>query len=307
MLGKNKILVLAAAFLCLNFAAACSDKSDGGNSSAAEEPVSVSESDASEDSAPDSAGSEDGEDSEAVQEEYTAGEYITAAAELFSGSYTYVTRHVYSDNEDVTIETTQVTDGENVYISSSESGNDGLDGNFVYLYTGSAAYNIDLNLKTYAETSASSYLNVVQSVFDYELEQTSTHIPTDTEGYIVEEYTYTGDTYITAYDFYFTEEGDLEKYTAVYSIEGDDDLVETVEIVSIEPEADESLFDVSVLDDLTDFNAMSEDERLGFCQGICGVYGISTDEMYELEITTDDLKRISFDDFFNLVYTYAKP
>jgi hypothetical protein len=148
-------------------------------------------------------------------------------------------------------------------------------------------------------------LNIFEQIAENQLDQTDTHIPEDTDDMTVEEYTYAGDTYMTVYDFYFGSDGSLESYTVTYSVEGEDDIVQTVKIISVTDSADDGYFDTAVLEDLTDFDGISEDTRLGFCQGICAAGGISTDQMYEMDITTDDLKRIDFDTFRELFYTYA--
>lgn len=107
-------------------------------------------------------------------------------------------------------------------------------------------------------------------------------------------------------DFYFDKESKaLVKYTTTYTVEGQDDIVETRTINRLDNNIDESVFNTDFTTSLVDFNSMSEDQRLGFCQGLCGSFGISTDDMYEMNITTDQFKTIDYDTLFKLVYTYG--
>lgn len=50
---------------------------------------------------------------------------------------------------------------------------------------------------------------------------------------------------------------------------------------------------------------MSEDQRLGYCQGIFNKAGVTTDDLSAGGYQTDDLKTISYDSFVSLVYTYG--
>jgi hypothetical protein len=236
--------------------------------------------------------------------EYTAGENLAAAVKLFDGKYTYKVNVTYSDEKGET-EILQTSDGENFFQSSVQKNTDGgIAADTAYYFDGTNAYSIDYNLNVYSPCDIKTDLNLFEYIVSSELEQTSTHIPDDTEGCDIEEYTYAGDTYMTVYDLYF-KDGEIQKYTATFSVEGEDDIIETVTVLSIEEKSAESHFSSLTLDGLTDFSGMSEDTRLGFCQGVCATYHISTDNMDELGITTDDLKRIDFDSFRELVYTYG--
>lgn len=310
-LMKKTACLLIAAAMCA--AAGCADKNkDDDISSQQNSPASAADSKSDtasdEESSQDDSAADSGEDSQSdgseVEKEYVPGENLAKTAAMFDGSYTYTAKVTYSDSEGES-EIIQASDGESFYQRNTESGVEGMAGDTAYLFTGSAAYDIDYNLNVYSECGEITELNIFKRIIDEKLEQTNTHIPNDAEEYTIEEYTYTGDTYMTVYDLYFDKDGAIAKYTATYTVEGSDDVIQTVEIVSVTDKADEKLFDAESLDELKDFGAMSEDERLGFCQGVCSAYGISTDNMYELNITTDDLKRIDFDSFRTLVYTYA--
>lgn len=310
-LKKKTACLLIAVSMCA--AAGCADKNND-NADSSQQTAAASSADSKEDSAADAESSQDesadesGDGSQAdeseAEKEYVPGENLAKTAALFDGSYTYTAKVTYSDSEGVS-EIIQTSDGESFYQRNTESGVEGMAGDTAYLFTDSKAYDIDYNLNVYSECGEMTGLNIFKRIIEEKLDQTNTHIPGDAEGFTIEEYTYTGDTYMTVYDLYFDKDGAIAKYTATYTVEGSDDVVQTVEIVSVTDKADAELFDAASLDELKDFGAMSEDERLGFCQGVCSAYGISTDNMYELNITTDDLKRIDFDSFRTLVYTYA--
>lgn len=315
-MAKTNIVLCLAAAVTMVIASGCADK----NTEAGKKP---SEKNDASQSAPDtSAGDAAGEaaDTDSSQQtsidlpavsEYNAGELLSAALEMFGGDYTYELNVTYSDSPDTLAKLLQVSSGESFFMSVKESGGEGLAADTAYLITDGKAYDIDNNIGAYntADPAFGSNrgLNLIANIIDMRLDRTSTRIPRDTEGLQVEEYTYTGDTYITVYDFYFDENGALKKYTATYTVEGQDELVETAEVIRLEQTADMEYFSTEQLDGLKEFAEMTEDERLGFCQELCGRYKISTDNMYELNITTDDLKRISFDGLSELVYTYATP
>jgi hypothetical protein len=317
----KKTACLLAAFSMLA-AAGCSDKSSGSSSVkeipaesvSAESTESAESSEASEnadssaeentDESSSAAESDSQAEEDSATDSYEPGENLANTAALFDGSYTYKAKVTYSDTEGEA-ELIQVSDGENFYQRNTESGTEGLAADVAYLGTESGCKEIDYNLGVYAECDEMSGLNIFKRIIEEQLEITSTHIPEDTGDYTVEEYTYTGDTYMTVYDLYFDKDGNISSYTVTYTVEGSDDIIQTVEILSVTDEADETLFDEKNLDELKDFDAMTEDERLAFCQGVCSQYSISTDNMYEMDITTDGLKRIDFDSFSSLVYTYA--
>lgn len=241
----------------------------------------------------------------ASAEDYKAGELLTRTAALFEGAYTYEMEITFSDEPEIVTYRTQASDGSSVYVGFRREGGETLTSDTAYISTADGAVSADMNIKAYSATEDAGEMSIVRSVIENQLERTYTHIPQDTEGMTVEEYTYTGETFITVYDFYFDEEGTLKKYTASYNIEGEEQLIETAVVKKLSAEYEGGYFDEDFLADFTDFDAMTEDERLGFCQEICGKYGISTDDMYSMGITTDDLKRIDFDKFGELVYKFA--
>ncbi len=291
---KTAAVMLAA--LCA-LATGCADKDKTDNSSkAAAESKAETVSKADESKADESAADE----SRAEEEEYAPGEGIAKMAEIFSQPYTYSVSVTFSDDPDSLIKITAAYDGESYMVTNKETNDTGLPADTAYIYTDSVGYTIDYNIGAYV-TGIADAGNIADIIIENKLEQTSTRIPADTEGYIVEEYTYTAAAYITVYDIYFDEDYDPVKYTVSYSVEGEDDLVQNVQIDSLKNEAEK--IDSSFLDDLTDFNALTEDERLAFCQQLCNELGITTDDMGLQGITPDDFKRISFLDLMELIYT----
>ncbi len=301
---KKTACALMALAACLM--AGCSESEDSDSSSTAQ---TTSQEIADDDSQDDTESESNSEaEAEAVSEaddEISIGELLSGAAEIFDGDYTYTSLITYSDDDSVSYDVTLAKSGDELYEQIVTNEGDEVSSDVIYYFDGTTAYNLDIGLGIYSQTDEIDEVNTIVSVAQLGLDQTTTHIPDDTEGLEVEEYTYTGDTYITVFDFYFDDDGSMVKHTVTYIEEGEDDLVQTVETVKLDDTADEALFDKGLFDDLKDFDAMTEDERLSFCQSICSEYGISTDDMYTLDITTDDLKTISYDDFTTLVYTFA--
>lgn len=290
---KTAAVMLAA--LCV-LATGCADKdNDKAESSSKAAAESTAESKTEESKADESAAEES-----KAEEEYVPGEGIAKMAEIFSEPYTYSVSVTYSDDRDSVIKVTAIDDGESYMVTNKETTDTGLPADTAYIYTDSVGYTIDYNIGAYV-TGVADAGNIADIIIENKLDQTSTRIPEDTEGYIVEEYTYTAAAYITVYDIYFDEDYTPVKYTVAYSVEGEDDLVQNVQIDSLKNEAEK--IDSSFLDDLTDFNALTEDERLAFCQQLCNELGITTDDMGLQGLTPDDFKRISFLDLMELIYT----
>ena len=317
---KKTACTAAAVSLCIVNLTACSgNEIKQGGSSADSKAVTASESKADEkaeeESAAENAGStaDSDTDSESVSEKdkTEVGELLAAAAEIFGSDYTFSAKITYSDEPESYAECTQARRGGDIYMHNTQVYPDSLDYDITSLYLDGTIYEADNNIGAYRVFGESEEVNademsVVLLVANYGLERTSTHIPADTEGMTVEEYTYTGDTYMTIYDFYFDESGALKKYTTVYSVEGEDDIIQTTEVISLEAQADESLFDLNIFDGMKAFDELTEDERLGFCQQMCGKFSVTTDMMNEMSITTDDFKTIDLSRFSTLIQTYGE-
>lgn len=286
--------------ICIS-AFGCSESGGGSEAGSSEvsEQTSSQQSDTSQTESAESA-ADSGESSAA--EVSHIGEYLKSTAEIYSqGSYTLECT-LTSTAFDGEVQLTRVVRNDDVYQLQQESmGKHGaitLDGK---------SYDFDYVCGMYRETENKPDLNVIEEIISLNLDRTNTHEDSEENGYVIEEYTYTGDTYITVLDFYFDKETKaLVKYTTTYSVEGQDDIVETRTVKRLDNNIDESVFNTDFTSYLADFDSMSEDQRLGFCQGLCGSLGISTDDMYKMNITTDQFKTIDYDTLFKLVYTYGK-
>lgn len=229
------------------------------------------------------------------------GELIQKAAEFFRKD-TYSFKVKYTSTDGSVTDITRAVSGDNIYqLQENDIGTGG------FIRVDGQSYEFDNVCGIYRKSEATSLDSIVLSVVDENLPMTDAHIDgEDAEKYDVEEYTYAGDVFITVLDFYFSkEDGTLVKYVSTYSVEGDDDISEVREIYDMSDTADESLFDAEKATSLSDFDNMTEDQRLGYCQGICATAGVTTDEMYEFGTDTDKLKTISYDDFVSLVYAYG--
>jgi hypothetical protein len=221
--------------------------------------------------------------------------------QLFSGDYTYNVVTTFSDTPDEETSAVMKKQGDKVYITYTDKGSKKPDR--AYYYDGTTAYDIDFGLKIYSSREVWNDYNLILSLINSEPENTEAHPSDDEDGFTTEQYTYPGDTYMTVFDFRFDKDNTLVDYTVTYTVEGQDDIVQSCKVNSLKEKAEIA---GDPLEGLNDFGSMTEDQRLGFCQGICGERGISTDNMYEMNITTDDLKRIDYETFTTLVYTYGK-
>ena len=293
---KKIFAAISAAAFCV-FLAGCSDSDESGasaNDSFLDSADSVSSVALESDEA-------DNESSQA--EKLNVGEYLQGVADIYSkGEYTLECT-LSSTAFDGEIKLTRVVRGEDVYQLQQEAlGKHGA------VTVDGKSYDFDYLCGMYRERDSKPELNLIEEIIRLNLEQTDTHEEESSQNeYAVEEYTYTGDTYITVMDFYFDKtDKRLVKYTTTYSVEGQDDVTETRVIDRLDNSIDETVFNTDFTYNLADFNSMSEDQRLGFCQGLCGSFGITTDEMYKMGISTDQFKTIDYNTLFNLVYTYAK-
>ena len=234
-------------------------------------------------------------------------------------SQRYSMRLVYTDNYGFDTEIYRVVDGNNYYElqkgKNSECGCICVTGN---------AYDFDLVCGIYHKRTAGKPESVIVSVVEQDLPATETGIdPADAEKYEVEEYTYTGSTYITVMDFYFDRTTGMPvKYTTKYMVErenGDEGMTETRnvkeliyqsgdELIATDGEMrefDESVFDTSFISKLVDFDSMTPEQKLGFCQGIFVTAGVTADELNTAGMNEEKLRKISYEDLTTLVYTYG--
>ena len=238
--------------------------------------------------------------SEAEPEESHIGAYLSSAYEIFSGEkYTFKCTLESSDPlSPITIE--RYKSGSRLYQSQQTGA-----GKRGFLSTGDKVYEFDY--LTYSYTDEGMVLpDVVESVVKENLPQTSSHIDPK-EGEVAEEYTYMGDTFITVYDFYFDEKnGSLKRYTSTYSVEGNDDYVETRTVSELSSSVgDESIFEPSFTTTLTDFSAFSSGDRQTYCSDQCAKFGITEQLLVSNGMTTESFKKISYSDFLGLIYRYS--
>ena len=90
-----------------------------------------------------------------------------------------------------------------------------------------------------------------------------------------------------------------------YTVEGQDDATETRVINSISDKVDESVFKLDFLKKMVNFDTMSEEQKMGFCQGVCISRGINEQMLSDYGIKSEDFKKIEFDTFFDLIYSYS--
>lgn len=284
MIKINKILTVAIALITVFAAVSCgknSDDSKSKESSVAESTVNSEESEA---------------------EASNIGEYLKKAAEVYqSGSYTMKST-ITSSSFEGEIKLTRVVSGDNVYQLQQETA-----GSYGVVSVGDEAYDFDNACGMYRKSKSVPVTTVIEEVVNQNLPMTDSDDADSDDGYVTEQYTFTGDTYITNVEFCFDKaSGELKKYTMKYIIEGQDNIIETRVIDSISSDVDESVFNLDFINEMTDFESMTEEQRQGFCKGICSSKGITTDMMSKLDVTFEDFKTIDFDTFFDLVYTYGK-
>lgn len=241
------------------------------------------------------------ENTDSGSEQFQPGDKLKKLQQIFEQDHTYSVKTSFSDDPENETTAVLTCQGEKVYITYSDKGSDTPDR--AYWFDGTDAYDIDFDMGIYSSRDKMEQPNLLMQLIDSAPETTEAHPPAEMKDYTAEEYTFAGDTYITVFDLYFDKDDQLKKYTVTYTVEGEDDLVQNCEVLSLEQKAE---INDDPLEKITDFDTLTEDERLGLCQKICGEKGISTDDMYEKNITTDDLKRIDYETFTELVYTYEK-
>lgn len=230
------------------------------------------------------------------------GERLKAVYDIYSkGTYTLECTLTGTDI-DGEIKLLQIADGGDLYQLQTEA----LGSHGTVTLSGKS-YDFDYVCGMYRGTVGAPKLNVVTQIVENGVPRTNTAVHED-EGYDTEQYTYTGDTYITVMDFFFDkQDGHLVKYDTTYKVEGRDDVVETRTVTRLDNEADGSVFNAYFADTLVDFDSMSEEQRLGFCQGLCASYGITPDEMSDFGVTAAELGKVDYDTLSALIHTCGKP
>ncbi len=213
---KKICAALCACVVCLCAAGCSKDSKD--SSSATESKANVSTADNADSAkSEDSKGDESDADSKVLNEQ---GELIKKTAAIFDGDYTLKTTCTEADGSKQ--EVVRAKKGGNIYLKvTSDIGTSG------FIYVDGAGYDYDNVTGVYHKSDVTELDGVLESIVKQNLPRTYGHINSDeADDFDIEEYTYTGDTYITAIDLYFDKsDGSLKKYTQTFTIEGSDDTV----------------------------------------------------------------------------------
>lgn len=238
-------------------------------------------------------------DSSSQVEKNQVGKYLkNIAKKLEKGEYTMrctVSSSAYKGETKIL----RTVSGEDVYQLQSENA-----GSYGMVSVDGKTYDFDNATGMYQMTDAKPPKSMVEEVINLNLPMVEDLEDVPVDGIVMEQYTFTGDTYITNIVFYFDKEsGDLQKYVLKYTIEGQDNVTETRVIDSLVYEADKSVLNLGFLDYMSDFGEMTEDERLSFCTRIAGIFGVTSDDMARMGIKENDYRKIDFNTFLNLIYS----
>lgn len=241
-------------------------------------------------------------DSSSKAEESHIGKYLNALADkMKQGSYTMKCT-VKSENNDEVMKLVRVVSNKNVYQLQEEKV-----GSYGIISVDGKSYNFDNAAGMYQKTDAELPLSIVEEVVNRNLPQSEDIEIELSEGTTAERYIFTGESYITYITFVFDENnGELMECILTYSIEGEEEVNEIRTVDYFEYEADESYFDTSFLEKMTDFGKMTKDEKLTFCKNVCSERGITSDDLDEYDLSEDDFTSIEFSAFLNLIYSVAE-
>ena len=239
------------------------------------------------------------ESSEIKKQEMLVGEHLKNSAKIYeSGKYT-LKCPISGDAIGTTLKLTRVVNEGNVYQLQEEKA-----GSYGVISVNGEAYAFDNNCGMYKSAKSAPDKSIVEEIIEQNIPVKNTSESKDKK-YVTEQYTYTGDTYITNVTFYFDKNTDeLKKYEMKYTVEGQDDATETRVINSISDKVDESVFKLDFLKKMVNFDTMSEEQKMGFCQGVCVSRGINEQMLSDYGIKSEDFKKIEFDTFFDLIYSY---
>lgn len=302
--------VLTAAALAFS-CTACSQKNSKKSKSAKKNKTSST---AVNDSFPDEIVTDSEEDSVTAKD----GVHIRQAYDLLQNDQ-YRIKLTYTDASGYETEIVRIKDGDNYYeLQTNDIGTSG------FITVDGTSYDFDNVCGIYRKRNSAIPVSLIETVVDQDLPATDTHINAeDAEIYDVEEYTYTGNSYITVMDFYFDKETGLPaKYTTTYMVEaanGDEGMKETRNIKEISygsddellttdgqtTAVDKSVFDMSFISRLVDFGVMTPEQKLGYCQAIFVTTGVSAEELSSAAMNDEKLKNISYEELTSLVYTYG--
>ena len=293
----KKIITAACATVICFASGGCADIS----SSSEHESSSETTGSAPEESrAPDVSSREESPAESIAQGGLPTGEKLKAVNEIYKGGRYTLECTLTGTDIDGEIKIKRIVNGSEIYqLQSERLGEHGS------VTLGDKSYDFDYVCGMYRETQGEPELNVISQIVKQNVPRTENHI--DSKDYDVEQYTFTGDTYITVMDFFFDKkDSHLVKYVTTYSVEGQDDIVETREVTRLDTEVDESLFNAYFADQLVNFDSMSEQQKEGFCRGLIAGWGITSGEMHDMGIAADKLGEIGYDDLFRLIHTCGK-
>ena len=307
-------MTAAALVLCC---ASCGDKTNKDSSKAADKKKNITSSAVEESSAED-AQTTSGEDSGEPALTAVDGQFIMQAYDMLQSSQ-YVLRLTYTDPEGFDTDIYRVVDGDDYYeVQTNEIGESGC------ISVNGEAYDFDNVCGIYRRRTQGKPETLIETVVEERLPATDTNVdPNVAADLEVEEYTYTGGTYITVMDFYFDKvTGVPVRYTTRYMVEqenGDEGMTETRTVKEImygaggeltatdgeSHELDRTVFDTSFISKLADFDGMSPEQKLGYCQAIFVTANVTADELTEAGFDEEKLKKISYEELTSLVYTYG--
>ena len=290
-------LAMCITLLCTG----CASSENKGSSSAAE---SSNTSSAAEVKESEVSAESEADDSEAPEKDIPreeTGPLLAKAAEVFqSGTYSY--ECTLTDSEGNVTEIVRHAAPDSFYqLQKNIIGESGS------VRTEGQTYYFDKVCGLFTKGSEQSLESAVLSVTEQKLPHTSNHISKlEQQEYDIEEYTYTGETYITAFDFFFSKtDGKLKKYVTTYSVEGSDDIVEVIEFSKISSVADSSLFSTSVINGLKDYDEMTQEECQELFERLCDADEVSDSDMSAYGTSRDKLGKLTYDEITELVYTYG--
>ena len=283
-------ITAAVCALLMIFTAGCSG--DDGSSS------SVTEPQVTEPPVTTSGAAEMSEGSSAPSME--TGEKLKAVYDILSeGSYTFEVE-LTGTNVPEPIHITRIVSGSDSYQLQQEK----LGDHGTVTFSGKS-YDFDYVCGMYRESTEAAQPGIIEQIVRGRVPKTEAAVR-DKE-FDIEQYTYTGDTFITVIEFFFDrKDGHLVRYDMTYSVEGKDDIVETRKVLRLDNEADTSVFNAYFADTLVNFDTMSEPQKQGFCQGLCATWGITADEMFELGVNSDSFEKVDYDTLFTLIHTCGK-
>lgn len=300
-MNKRKFLAAVTALVITACLAGCSNKNKTEDSSSNTDQNSSLSDSSLNDKESSSVSDSSLSDNSSQTESNVQGEHIKKAYEFFTQKNYSFKERITDENGDVS--TLAITVRGEDFCQQQENSL----GKYGAVKIGGEAYKFDYACEIYEKADLTAPENLIKATVENNLPKTETHIKEeDMKKYDVEEYTYTGATYITVLDFCFDKKtGKLVKYNVNYLIEGKDDVTQVREIYDMSDKADEALLNAAPIKAMTNFGELNEDARASYCQMIIDAKNISSDNVVTMGMTTDKLKTIAFDEFVDFIYSYV--